>query len=167
LQVKFPREKFTVSVVDMTESPPHPFVGAEQLSRVQIDLHTGAEPKVEGYGKPFANPGHPSHAWINGGAPIIGDLSLLDMLQQRSFVFFVNDVGKYMTPKFATMPPPFSYPYSTEGYGWDMARYQEDIPKNKVSPFQPASLGFSRWPLVKSVLFYDFPWTIPPHFLFT
>jgi hypothetical protein len=53
------------------------------------------------------------------------------MLQRRSFVLFVNEVEKYLTPKiFATMPPPFSYPYSTEGYGWDMARYQEDIPKN-------------------------------------
>ena len=35
--------------------------GTKRLSRLQLEPHPGAEFKIEGYGMPFANPGHPSH----------------------------------------------------------------------------------------------------------
>ena len=64
--------------------------GTKRLSRLQLELHPGAEFKIEGYGMPFANPGLPSHAWVNDEAPIVGNLTLLDLLQQRRLVLFVD-----------------------------------------------------------------------------
>jgi hypothetical protein len=71
LQIKFPRDQYTTTVAGMSEAAPVALKDAKKLSRVQFDLHPGAEVKVEGYGIPFANPEHPSHAWINDDAPII------------------------------------------------------------------------------------------------
>ena len=133
---------------------PEPFRSPKKLSRLQLELHPGAEFKIEGYGMPFANPGHPSHTWINHEAPIVGDLTLVDLLQQRRLVLFVNGTEAYLTWKLdQTLPQPFSYPYGTT-HVWNLNRYLKDIPANVVSLVSPLAvfpivffLGFPSSPL--------------------
>lgn len=60
---------------------------------------------------PFANPGHPSHDWINHDSEIIGGMNLLNILRSRSLTFLVPKLmiaikwGKWQ------VAPPLRYPY--------------------------------------------------------
>lgn len=105
----------------------------DRLSRVQIDLQTGAKVKVEGFGMPFANRSHASEAWINEQTPIVGGVTLIGLLQQRNFVLLVNGYENILTPRLddSFLPSPFSYPYGSD-HTWSMERYKEMIPANKV-----------------------------------
>ncbi len=65
---------------------------------------------------------------------MVGDLTLLELLQQRRLVFFVNEAAWYLRELESSyrLPPPFSYPYGTNHF-WDLDRYLKDIPANAVS----------------------------------
>ena len=132
---------------------PEAFKSPKKLSRLQLELHPGAEFKIEGYGMPFANPGHPSHMWINHEARIVGDLTLVDLLQQRSLILFVDGAAAYLIWKLdQRLPQPFSYPYGTAHF-WNLNRYLKDIPANVVSLVRPVAV----LPIVFFVGFPSFP----------
>ena len=114
-----------------------------KLARLQVDLKPGVDVTVEGFGMPFSNRGHPSDDWINKGMPILADLTLLELLRRRTFVFLVNhhpDLLKSdLDEKF--LPPVFAYPYGTE-HGFDLERYRAMIPPLVVRIPSKLSLVF-------------------------
>jgi hypothetical protein len=82
-----------------------------KLTRVRIELLEGGEFTVEGFGLPFAHPGHPSDAWINQNAPIIGGVDLLSLLRRRTITFLVSKpLGSVQFGK-VSLPEPFRYPF--------------------------------------------------------
>ncbi len=102
---------------------------ATKLARLQIDLQPGADVTIEGFGMPFSNRGHPSDDWINKGTPIVADLTVLELLRRRTFVFLVNQhpepLESDLDEKF--LPPAFAYPYGTE-HEFNLERYRAMIP---------------------------------------
>ncbi|EHK15231.1 uncharacterized protein TRIVIDRAFT_164426, partial [Trichoderma virens Gv29-8] len=96
-----------------------------QFSVLEVHLGDNSDPRVSGFGMPFANSGHPSDAWINSGQPIIGKRTLLNILSQRTFRFVVESPADNVQASFVTecMHPPFSYPYDTQHH-WDLRNYK-------------------------------------------
>ncbi|UKZ77015.1 hypothetical protein TrVFT333_004731 [Trichoderma virens FT-333] len=96
-----------------------------QFSVLEVHLGDNSDPRVSGFGMPFANSGHPSDAWINSGQPIIGKRTLLNILSQRTFRFVVESPADKVQASFVTerMHPPFSYPYDTQHH-WDLRNYK-------------------------------------------
>ncbi|KAL6699417.1 P-loop containing nucleoside triphosphate hydrolase protein [Trichoderma pleuroticola] len=95
----------------------------KRMSRLDVYLKEGTRVVVKGYGKPFANYGHPSHGWMNHNEPIVGNSTLIDIIEQRNFSF--------------VLPGPFRYPYGEE-HSWSLERYDEQLPRNRGPQFVPA-----------------------------
>ncbi len=132
-QVKFPRGGFTTTV-EPIDLPSGPVKAKRQFVQMVVALHDGAHARVDGFGLPFANHGHPSESWINCTAPLAGDVKLLDLMQQRRFTFVVDNIFKKMEAfcDERSLTPPFSYPYGTN-HGWNIEKYEALIPAKKVS----------------------------------
>lgn len=82
------------------------------LTRVRVNLVEGGAFTVQGYGIPFANPGHASDDWINCNAPIIGGMDLLSILRSQSLTFLVAKPQPVVHLGKVAMPPPSVYPYN-------------------------------------------------------
>ncbi|KAH8894849.1 hypothetical protein GQ53DRAFT_820525 [Thozetella sp. PMI_491] len=138
--VKFPRGRYTFKVDTVTGSQElhEELHKVDKLSRLQVDLQSGADVSVEGFGLPFANTSHPSNGWINEAVPIIADVTLVGLLRQRSFVFVIryhaNLLESQMNEK--DLAKPFSYGYGFL-HAWDYRRYQEQIPAEMGHRFLP------------------------------
>lgn len=57
---------------------------------IQAILQGDHEVKVQGFGMPFSNPGHPAEAILNHNKPIAHGVTLVQLLQQRTFNFLVQ-----------------------------------------------------------------------------
>ncbi|KAM0299777.1 hypothetical protein ACHAPM_007003 [Fusarium culmorum] len=93
LVVKFPREvevTFRVATEEGISKLPE---GKASMSWVEVVLKKGAKVSVEGFGLPYANVNHPAHEWLQhpDSAPVVGDKTLLDILQQEKFTFIVSE----------------------------------------------------------------------------
>ncbi|KAL6407075.1 hypothetical protein AUP68_09901 [Ilyonectria robusta] len=109
-----------------------------EMSVVKVYLKEGAEVDVEGFGLPFANPGHPAEAWLEYPdiAPVVGTKTLLSILLQRQFTFIVSlSVGDTKAQLLVDLPEPFSYPFGTE-HSWDIERYPKQVHGNKVPSYR-------------------------------
>lgn len=106
----------------------------DRLCSLRIDLLDGGEFTVEGFGLPFANPGHPSHDWINSYKPIIGDLDLLSLLRRRSIHFLLPqkkwklEVGRQLSK--TPFRYPVEYPFGETEFSMDS--YKDTILHNMV-----------------------------------
>lgn len=76
------------------------------------------------YGKPFANAGSRSDAWVNKSEPLVGPTTLLDLLRQGEFTLIVKSHilplnSLYEAPR---MPQYLPYPYGTD-HSFNFDRY--------------------------------------------
>lgn len=142
IRIKFPRGRITYSVDPLEDKMQGLFPSATRmLSLVQVSLQDGSEVTVEGYGLPFANPGHPSEGWLNKMSPIIGGKTLVDIIEQRRFTFVVHKPCDVLRRDWHEnqMPAPFCYPYGTV-HDWDIERFDDLIINNKGYQFWPSWL---------------------------
>lgn len=141
IRVKFPRGRITYSVDSLDDDKLQGLFPAATrlLSIVRVSLHPGSEVAVEGYGLPFANPDHPREGWLNRLEPIVGDKTLVDILNQRDFTFIVHKPSDVLRRDWNEdqLPPPFSYPYGTQ-HDWDIDRFDDLIENNKGHQFWPS-----------------------------
>lgn len=114
-QVKLPNiaseYKITKDDVSGNTDLPDSIRALPKLTRVCVDLVEGGVFTVQGYGIPFANPGHASDGWINRNAPIIGGMDLLSILRSSSLTFLAAKALPSVQFGKVSMPPPFVYPY--------------------------------------------------------
>ena len=134
-QVNFPRGGVQIRVSMLPSG--HPLVDLKvKKSVVQIDvtLQDDAKVTVRGFGIPFANKGHVSESWVNSSVPLAGSMTLLNLLEQRTFSFLVDWHEKEAIKSWdeSALGPPFSYPYGDD-HEWNFERYETLLPANKVS----------------------------------
>ncbi|KAB5549643.1 P-loop containing nucleoside triphosphate hydrolase protein [Coniochaeta sp. 2T2.1] len=143
-QVKFPNDeaKYQVTVEDVNGHAelPEPLRVLPRLSSLRVDLLDGGEFTIEGFGLPFANPGHDSEDWLNRFKPIIGGLDLLSLLRRRSLTFLVPTRSKAVAITKAATYAPFTFPYdypfgATE---FDIESVADTIIANPGPHFAPA-----------------------------
>lgn len=138
-QVKFPGEeskyKLTWEDVVGRAELPEALRNLSKLCSLRIDLLDGGEFTVEGFGAPFANPGHPSEDWIYKNRPIVGDLDLLSLLRRRSLLFLIpQEQRKLAVGKQLTKMPfrfPVDYPFG-ETESFDIDSFETTIRQNMV-----------------------------------
>ncbi|KAK3386396.1 P-loop containing nucleoside triphosphate hydrolase protein, partial [Sordaria brevicollis] len=109
------------------------------VTKVSVVLVDGCELSVEGFGMPFANPGHPSEDWIHHNKPIVGDVDLLSLLRSRAFTFLTAKPKKSV--QFGNLQPwsfryPFAYP-SSRPQSFDIEWFGNEIESNKGAQFSP------------------------------
>lgn len=76
-----------------------------------VCLQDGAEVRVEGFGLPLTNTSHPSEDWNLRNKPIVGNTTLVDIIQQRHSTFVVGSPDRVTDePWSETQMPPFSVP---------------------------------------------------------
>lgn len=140
LSVKFPLGKTFAAVQSADKDTLEKLPGTtKKHSLLKVTLKEGSHANVDGYGMPFANPGHASEGWVNRNAPMIGKHTLLDILERSEFSFVVASGDMVLETKWAEdqLPPPFRYPYGTE-HTWSMDRYHVQLPENKGPQFAAA-----------------------------
>lgn len=120
IRVKLPRDKFdcvaTSASADLVSRMPTTF---KDLTILELRLHSDAKVTVEGYGVPFANQYHPCGKWLNENTPMVEGLSLLDVLEQRTFRILVAlsvDVAKRHVD-YTRLPLPCE---NAPGHGMDL-----------------------------------------------
>ncbi|KAM7187998.1 hypothetical protein V8F20_010733 [Naviculisporaceae sp. PSN 640] len=141
IKIKFPRGQYKVNISDIA--------GSNQLDQILRDhprlccatVTLAAPIQVEGFGLPFANPGHPSHKWVNEDVPIVGEISLSKILQQREFVLLVSLPDKVLRRRLEfELGEPFAYPYGNLYLDdWNPAGYQKCI---EAAPGDPKGQSF-------------------------
>ncbi|KAJ4246496.1 hypothetical protein NW757_009545 [Fusarium falciforme] len=140
IRIKFPRGRITYSVDPLDDEMQELFPGATRLLFLtQVSLRDGSEVTVEGYGLPFANPGHPGEGWLNKPRPIVGGKTLIDIIEPYHFTFVVHKPCDVLRRDWHEdqMPPPFCYPYGMV-HDWDIKRFDDLICRNKGHQFWPA-----------------------------
>ncbi|KAJ4178378.1 hypothetical protein NW755_013217 [Fusarium falciforme] len=140
IRIKFPRGRITYSVDPLDDEMQELFLGATRLLFLtQVSLRDGSEVTVEGYGLPFANPGHPGEGWLNKPRPIVGGKTLIDIIEPYHFTFVVHKPCDVLRRDWHEdqMPPPFCYPYGMV-HDWDIKRFDDLICRNKGHQFWPA-----------------------------
>ncbi|KAF4969787.1 hypothetical protein FSARC_3064 [Fusarium sarcochroum] len=143
IKVKFPREQIEITyraaIEDDAAKCPK-IKGAKTMSWVDIILK-GSHVTVEGFAVPHANPGHSSEKWLRSpaSAPVFGDKTLLDFIQQKQFTFLVDQPDATMTSRWSvdSLTPKFSYGYGTNHF-WDISKYLEPFHQIKGHQFLPA-----------------------------
>ncbi|KHN99768.1 uncharacterized protein MAM_02621 [Metarhizium album ARSEF 1941] len=109
------------------------------LSLVEVFLEENVQVVVEGYGLPFANKGHIAEKWLHENAPIVSELTLMGLLEQRSFHFVVASEHDRLRQNwdFGLLPPRFSYPYGTD-HGWKgSGTYEKMLTEHRGRQFAP------------------------------
>lgn len=100
----------------------------------------GLASTITGFGMPFANAENAQvEGWVNENKPIINNLTLLDVLQQRIFYIVIDYPLTYAQNKLSEdlLLPPFSYPYGTE-QRWNVENFKDLIKTNKGRQFEAA-----------------------------
>ncbi|KAK3327407.1 putative DNA helicase [Cercophora scortea] len=141
INIKFPRDGFmrVIRPIDDDATKARFPAFKKNLSLLKIILEDGAQVKVDGFGMPFANPGHPREGWLIRGDPVVDNFTLLDILQQRTFFVVAEGKSDYLNAAWSedALPPPFSYPYGSD-HSWDMDRFQKQLSQNKGPQFAQA-----------------------------
>lgn len=155
ITVKFPRGGFTSQASEFTDDllqkPWCKNISAAKKSLLRIDLTESANVSVEGFRKPFSNPGHPSEGWLNRDEPLVSgqvngeSITLPSILAMRSFVFVVSGLDHeylqtWWSASIETAEKPFSYPYGWN-HSWNIRRYERMLPETRGPKFE-ASLTF-------------------------
>lgn len=97
------------------------------MSRLDVHLKEGTHVTVKGYGNPFDHPDHPSDRWINHNEPVVGDMTLIDVIELRNFSFVIALGDRVLEKHWSQqLPGPFRYPYG-EDHSWSLGRYEEQL----------------------------------------
>ncbi|KPM45180.1 hypothetical protein AK830_g1349 [Neonectria ditissima] len=137
--IKFPRGQTTRVISALHAGKRDLFPGVKGgLSILDVSLVDDAIVQIEGFGMPFANPGHPAEDWILKGLPIAAGKTLLDILEQRSFQFVINSPPHVLEGVWddAKFPQPFSYPYGTD-HTWNESKFQSLLERERGHQFAP------------------------------
>lgn len=92
---------------------------------VTVRLDDGFDVEVEGFGIPYANKMDPQlELWVNNNSPIAHNVTLMDILRQREFMFIVAEAEAHISKRLdpSRLAEPFNYPYGNV-HDWDMERY--------------------------------------------
>ncbi|KAK5988483.1 hypothetical protein PT974_09966 [Cladobotryum mycophilum] len=111
LRVKLPIGQFVHFAEHANRSLIDRFPGAKRLTHLTICLK--GKVNIFNWGMPYSNPGHECDAWLNDSAPVIGEKTLLDILQQETLCFAVEERDQVLVKQLdaAGLPAPWSYPY--------------------------------------------------------
>ncbi|OPB40624.1 hypothetical protein A0O28_0007040 [Trichoderma guizhouense] len=97
------------------------------MCRLNVYLKEGTHVTVKGYGNPFDHPDHPSDGWINYNQPVAGNMTLIDVIEQRIFSFVVAAPDRVLERYWSQeLPGPFRYPFG-EDHSWSLERYEEQL----------------------------------------
>ncbi|KAF4339915.1 DNA helicase [Fusarium beomiforme] len=141
ITVKFPRGNISCTYEPVPEPVQAKFPDIDDwqpYTYLAVHIHEGSFPTIKGYGKPFANPIDPElEGWVNQNMPMYGNVTLLDILQQRTFFFVIawplDSCTKRMGDHF--LPPPFTYGYPYQPTDEDSMK--KLIDENAGGTFQP------------------------------
>ncbi len=143
IAIKFPLGKFARFFANAEDHPDvlarFPDAKAKALTLLDIHLDT-AEVTVDGFGRPFANAGDVEvEGWVNDGKPILGNHTLVDLLQAKDFFVVVAFNAKDTEKEWdeARMPPSFAYPNGNK-HSFQVNRMKKLLQDNKGGQFLPA-----------------------------
>jgi hypothetical protein len=108
------------------------------MTLLRVDLHEGASVRVVGFGLPFANEENPVlDGVINRNWPHLGGMTLVDILEQRTFYFVLPQPADYARKNFALdrIPAQVGYPYELQEYHPYTLKYQ--IKNSRGDQFRP------------------------------
>lgn len=110
----------------------------KRMCRLEVHLPPGTHSFVKGYGMPFSHSGEQIGDFLTQNAPHDCGLTLVEILQQRHFTFFVAAPSEAIQNNWnQPLPPPPRYPYGEEHH-WSVERYEDILPENKGLRFAPA-----------------------------
>lgn len=146
ITVKFPRGNFISDVKDLPDHLHARFpskTSEPQACLLDVCLSETADVKVEGFGMPFSHPGHISEDLLINLRPIVGQQSLVDIINHKRFTFIVCATKEIMEKEWneALLPQPFKYPYG-ETRNWAEAADHNMI-RNKQRPSVCSSMDIS------------------------
>jgi hypothetical protein len=92
-----------------------------KLSVLRIRYAPGATPTILGFGKEFANPGHPSHGWLLRDDVMVSGMTLREFANQDEFMLVVGGSNATHLENWLKRSPAvsFTYPYGTE-HSWNV-----------------------------------------------
>lgn len=138
IEVRFPSDAVVfveTPAYDVIQRLPDPNKETSQLS-VHLRQHSRVD--VRGFGMPFAHPGHLSEGWILRNEPIVAHHTLVEIIQQREFMFIVlGPRDKLEATWNSPLPAPFSYPYGTNHH-WNPSDYKAQLGQSKGDQYLPA-----------------------------
>ncbi|KAM0268095.1 hypothetical protein ACHAQH_010037 [Verticillium albo-atrum] len=146
LMIKFPRDQCDYNAQEPSDEVLSRFPDAQGLENrglalLTIKLHEGASVNVTGFGMPFVNVCDPEvESWVNDNKPVVDNITITDVLQQRVFTLLVATQFSQLLKAFdeSRLPPPFQYPFGTE-HTWDMPRIERVLKETKSKlQFAPA-----------------------------
>lgn len=110
------------------------------LTFFEIHLKEGQSIKVDNFGIPFSNPGHPAEQWLRLNQPFFDKITLQHIMNQRSFYFVVVKSAAEIE-KMASIPVrPNNFVERMYGHchDWNIKRYveQQQQPGFKGVTFQ-------------------------------
>ncbi|KAG7135392.1 putative ATP-dependent helicase like protein [Verticillium longisporum] len=94
-----------------------PTVIEKGVTILTLRLKDDMSSDVVGFGMPYANVCDPElESWVNHDHPIVGGISLLDLVQARKFTLLVDKTPVHVTEcvKENNLPPPFALPYGED-----------------------------------------------------
>lgn len=145
LRIRFRSEGLNISAQAIEDNIPgrnNPLPAAlssqEALTLVEIE-HSGLS--VYNFGMPFYNPGHASEDWLFRNEPIVGDVTLMQILKQQTFRFVVpaavDTIRRRLDPD--NIPQTTVFPYGTV-HNFDLDRYASDAPTWAGDHYPPSLL---------------------------
>lgn len=143
MSIKFPRNKYQMSVVDVDDATkallPEELRTIKGVSIINVELAKGAAVTVDGFGMPFFNPGQTSE-WLLENAPIFDNVRLQDIIGFRTFLLLVPLLASSARSKFGEdkVGPELEYPYGQE-HSWNPARYNAQFLTCRGAKFSPAT----------------------------
>ncbi|EHK15923.1 uncharacterized protein TRIVIDRAFT_1445, partial [Trichoderma virens Gv29-8] len=144
IKVRFPRDGCSYAFKEAPKAVYDRFPNAKGrekgLTIIRVSLTEEARVTVDGFGMPFANAEDSElEDWINGNKPIVENLTLLDVLGQRTFYFVISVPVTVAMNRFSPdkLPPPYVSPYGTD-QEWDVDKFKGLIKVNKGHQFEAA-----------------------------
>lgn len=135
---KLPLGKFKVtyeqaerSLLDLLSVPKD--ANPAKYTSVRVELHPGALSKVEGFGIPFSSPDKDINSIVCGLTPIVDNLSLVEFLQSKSFLFVLGEPASKFEKAWHLInrsTDTFAYPYG-EDHSWDVPKFKRMLATNK------------------------------------
>ncbi|KAF7559871.1 hypothetical protein G7046_g4292 [Stylonectria norvegica] len=142
IAVNLPRGQFDYTLQPVDENLRQKVPKARTAMRVTFKAD--AQVFVEGFGMPFENRDNPVYEeWLNRNGSVVGEYTLLNILQQKEFFIAVNDEQKALDKRMRASEsvPSFAYPWA-DRHDWFPSRYQKLTEQYKSSISFAAAFQF-------------------------